>query len=104
MSSLLAFGLIAQAALKVPIMACEMIAVVNATLKAGIAAAFPVAGGGADYAVTLTGTAAVVAIAVAGLAALGPERMAFVSVLGGQGSVSGVSHAFRTAYWNRPAS
>ncbi len=82
MSSLLAFGLIAQAALKVPIMACEMIASINATLKAGIAAAFPVAGGGADYAVALAGTAAVVAIAVAGLAALGPKAHGVRSGLG----------------------
>ena len=51
----------------------NLIASVNATMQASIAAAFPVAGGVPDYAIALAGTAAVVAIAVAALAALGPE-------------------------------
>jgi MFS transporter, SHS family, lactate transporter len=55
----------------------NLIASVNATMQATIAAAFPIASAAgsatADYAVALAGTAAVVAVAVAVLATLGPE-------------------------------
>jgi len=55
----------------------NLIASVNATMQASIAAALPVGGIAApdngNYAIALAGTAAVVALAVAVLAALGPE-------------------------------
>jgi SHS family lactate transporter-like MFS transporter len=55
----------------------NLIASVNATMQAKIAAALPVggiaAGGHANYAVALAGTAAVVAVTLAVLAAAGPE-------------------------------
>lgn len=55
----------------------NLIASVNATMQASIAASFPVAGAAGpdngNYAIALAGTAAVVALAVAILAAFGPE-------------------------------
>jgi SHS family lactate transporter-like MFS transporter len=55
----------------------NLIASVNATMQAIIAASFPVAGAAGsavgNYAIALAGTAAVVALAVAALAILGPE-------------------------------
>ncbi len=55
----------------------NLIASINATMQAWIAATLPVAGvvgpASANYAVALAGTATVVAFAVAGLAILGPE-------------------------------
>ena len=55
----------------------NLIASINATMQAWIAATLPVAGvvgpASANYAVALAGTAAVVAFAVAGLAIFGPE-------------------------------
>lgn len=56
----------------------NLIASVNATMQAKIAAANPVGGapghGNENYALALAGTAAVVAFAVAILAAFGPEK------------------------------
>jgi SHS family lactate transporter-like MFS transporter len=55
----------------------NLIASVNATMQAMIASSFPVAGAAGpdngNYAIALAGTAAVVAVVVAGLAIFGPE-------------------------------